>query len=215
MKLYNYWRSSASWRVRWALELKKISFEYIPINLLKNEQNDPSFLQKNPLGAVPCLEVMPGVFISESLAILEWLEESFPKQGLSLFPSSTTERAVCRQLFEIVNSGTMPLTGPMMLARMFPGAENETRRKEWMNQYLERGLKAYDQLSSKYRGRYSVGDQLTIADLALIPQIYSALRFNFPVETKFPKLFEIYNLCLESTECKKAHPASQIDTQAS
>ena len=106
MELFHYWRSSASWRVRWGMELKAIPHTKTAVNLLEGEEKGGSYLAKNPAGYVPCLEV-DGNYLGESLAILEWLEETYPKP--SFFDGNSYKRALIRQLAESINSGIQPL----------------------------------------------------------------------------------------------------------
>ena len=207
-KLYGYWRSSASWRVRWAFELKKIPYEYVPVNFLNGERESPAHLARNPLGALPVLEVSPGQFVSESLAIIEWIEETFPKQGPSLLPGTAIDRACIRQLAEIINSETAPLQTPRAQRKH---TDNADERAAWAKHWIVEGLRAFDVLSTPHRKDFCFGNQVTLADLCLIPQIYNALRYSIDVKAQFPALWEIYNRSLATEACAKASPERQSD----
>jgi len=208
LRLYGYWRSSASWRVRWALNLKEISFEYVPVNLLKGENSTPDFLRKNPAGAVPVLDLGDGRTITESLAIIEWIEEVFSLKGPSLFPGTAYERARVRQLSELVNSGISPLQIPKVQKRV---SSDPLLKNEWAQSWIKEGLIVFDKLSRDIRKTFSVGDQLSTADICLIPQIYNAIRYEIDVEKNFPDLFRIYTTCRKLPSCIKADPENQID----
>src|SRR4051812_28131685 len=110
-KLYGYWRSSASWRVRWAFELKKIPFEYIPVNILKEEHKADAHLKRNPMGGLPVLEISPGNFVSQSMAMLFWIEENYAKEPY-IFGKDRTNRYKIIELCEIINADTAPLQTP-------------------------------------------------------------------------------------------------------
>jgi maleylacetoacetate isomerase len=205
-KLYGYWRSSASWRVRWALQLKKIPFEYVPVNLVNGDNRSPVHLARNPLGAVPVLEIEPGVFLNESLPIIEWLEETFPQ--VPLFPSDPLQRARARSLCEIINSETAPLQTPRAQKKV---STDPKVGADFARHFICEGLKAYELLSQSWRGQWSIADTLTIADLFLVPQIYNAERWGILTSVDFPSLFKIYEQALATPECLSASPSKQID----
>lgn len=202
LRLFHYWRSSASWRVRWALEHKKIPFESVTVDLLKKEQLEPAHLSRNPTGTIPVLEIEPGRFLSESTAILEWLEETHPEQAL--LPQEPSERAVVRQIFQVVNSGIHPLQNMSVIQRY---SSDESERKRWVQHWIERGLTRLEKILSKTAGCHAVGGRLTMADLALIPQIYNAKRFEVGLES-MPTLRRINESALGLPCCKRAHPDS-------
>jgi maleylacetoacetate isomerase/maleylpyruvate isomerase len=207
-RLYGYWRSSATWRVRWGFELKGVKYDYVPVNILKKENHERAHLARNPAGALPVLEIEPGRYLAESLAILEWLGETYPKQGPSLYPGDAYARAKIRQLCEIINSGTAPLQTPH--AQGQHSADTQERQK-WARYWIERGLKIFDQVSAPGRGLYSVGDQPTAADLCLVPQIYNAKRFGVDVKAVAPELLKIFDRALSTPACHRAAPEQQVD----
>lgn len=202
-KLYHYWRSSASWRVRWALALKSLDCEFVAVNLLADEQKSEEHLKRNPLGAVPTLEITDNVgarFLSESIAILEWLEETHPKH--SLFPKDAYLKALVRQLAQIINAGTHPLQN---LNTQKYYSEDVEKRKIWSQHWIKNGLGAYEKIAAKTAGNFSVGDQVTVADLCLIPQCYNAIRNSVEMGA-FPNVKRIYEACLKTEACQKSHP---------
>ncbi len=208
LRLFGYWRSSASWRVRWALNLKSIPFEYIPINLLKGENNTPEHLRRNPAGAVPVLDLGQGKFLAESVAIIEWIEEVYQLKGPSFFPGTAFERARTRQLVEIINSGTAPLQIPKVQKKV---SDDTQAKSDWARYWIHNGLKIFDKCCTETRGLYSVGNQISAADIFLIPQLYNAIRYEINAEKDYPALFEIYNRCLDTDPCKNSSPEKQID----
>lgn len=202
--LYHYWRSSSSWRVRWALAYKGIPCEFVPINLLENQQRSAEHLARNPLGYVPVLEIKeegaPSRFIAESLAIIEYFEEIQPSP--SLLPGCPIQRAQIRQLVEIVNAGTQPLQN---LCVGKAHSEDAEERNRWSRLWINKGLKAYETLAASTAGALSVGDELTLADLYLIPQIYNANRFSIPI-SDYPLLERINAAALATKSCHESHP---------
>jgi maleylacetoacetate isomerase len=208
LRLFGYWRSSASWRVRWALNLKKLTYEYVPVNLLKNENRLPSHLQRHPLGMVPVLEINDEIYLTESVAMIEWLEEVYSLQGPSLFPGTPLERAWVRSLAEVINADTAPLQSPRTQKRH---SDEPAARTAWARDFIRDGLSAYEKLSRGTRGKFSVGDQVTAADLHLIPQIYNARRMELDVDAEFPALAAIYGNCLATEACLAASPEKQSD----
>ena len=164
--LYNYWRSSASWRVRIALNWKGIPFDYVPVHLLKDggQQNKDEYKKLNPMGRVPAL-VIDGHTLAESVAILEYLEET--RKERPLLPADAVKRALVRQLVEIINSGVQPLQNVSVLAKI--GDEYKQDRKEWAQTYIKKGLAAFEEIVATSRGKYCVGDEVTFADACLIP----------------------------------------------
>jgi len=208
LKLYGYWRSSASWRLRWALRLKDIPFEYVPVNILKGEHLEAAHLARNPLGILPVVEPEKGMFLCESLAIFEWLEESFPHKGPSLFPGSPLQRARIRSLCEIINAETAPLQTPRALKRH---SADTSERTAWATHFIGEGLRAYESLSRPLRGEWSVGDQLSAADLCLVPQIYNAHRYGIDMTQELAPLERLFRKALGLEACQATSPERQSD----
>ncbi len=202
MVLYHYWRSSASWRVRWGLELKGVPHKKIPVNLLAGEERDPEYLTKNPAGYLPCL-VVDGRPLGESLAILEWLEENYPTP--SFFVGDSFRRALVRQLAETVNSGIQPLQN-LSVIRHF--SEDKDEQAEWVRHWIVRGLGVYEEIlgrADRAGCKFSLGDVPSLADLCLIPQCYSALRFQVDLAA-FPQCKAIYEHALSTPACAASVP---------
>lgn len=202
LKLFHYWRSGASWRVRWGLEIKGVPVEYVAIDLLKSEEKEISYKKLNPSGYVPCLIVDEKQALGESLAILEWLEESFPKP--SLFIGDSFDRARIRQAAESINSGIQPLQNLDVIRKL---SDQKEVQEEWMRHWIQRGLTVYENMivNSGRIGRFSFGDEPSLADLCLIPQCYSAQRFQVDL-SPFKNIKRIYEYALTTEACKKSHP---------
>jgi maleylacetoacetate isomerase len=202
IQLFHYWRSSASWRVRWGLEIKKIPHEKIAVNLLAAEEKNESYLKKNPSGYLPCLIVDSHPPLGESISILEWMEENYPAP--SFFQGDSYDRAKIRQMAETINSGIQPLQNLDVVRKL---ADKKEIQDEWVKHWIERGLLVYENLvlSTGKMGKFSVGDSPTLADICLIPQCYSALRFQVDLG-KFPAVKRIYENALSADSCKASHP---------
>lgn len=210
MKLYGYWRSSCTYRVRIALALKGVPYEVGVVNLLEKEQQAEGFVSKNPSAQVPVLEVEQDGELHElgqSVAILEYLEEQFPEPAL--LPRDPIARARARQLTEVVASGIQPLQN-LFVMRMLKH-EHDVDPNPWCVLHIERGLAAYDRIAERTAGTFSVGDAPSFADCALVPQLYNARRFGIDVEGTFPLLARIDARCAELEAFAAAHPDRQPD----
>jgi maleylacetoacetate isomerase len=199
MTLYHYWRSSCSWRVRWALNLKGLKAQMVHIDLLSGECEREPHLSRHPMGFVPVLNV-GGRNLIESVAILEWLEEMHPTP--QLYPGDSYARAHIRSLVEIINAGTQPLQN---LNALDEYSSDPNRRKQWSQKFIRAGLQAFQKTTQKSCGRFSVGDTVTAADLYLIPQLYNAQR-NEVAFSEFPVLEQIWKNAISTPECQAAHP---------
>ncbi len=211
--LYHYWRSSASWRVRWALAHKGIAFDKVAVNLLTSEQRADAHRDRNPIGHVPALEVSPGRHLAESVAIIEWLEETHPQQPL--YPSDPWARARVRQVCELVNAGIQPLQNLIVLDKVSADAEG---KKAWAHEFNLRGMRALEALLTEIdgelgEGSFAVGSSLTAADLFVVPQVYSARRFGVDL-APFPRLLRAEASGLATPHADGARPESQPDAPA-
>lgn len=210
LRLYHYWRSSSSWRVRWAFHLKKIECDFVAVDLLTGESETEEHRKRNPLGFVPVLEFLDPdrtkvagfspPFLAESFAILEWAEETHPEP--SLLPGAPIQRARIRQLAEVINSDTQPLQN--LTAQLHHSSDPE-EQKRWNRFWNERGLEAYEKLVSETAGKFSVGDTLTLADLFLIPQCYNAKRVDVSL-SRYPHVSRIYEAALATESCRSSAP---------
>ncbi|MEW6056810.1 MAG: maleylacetoacetate isomerase [Bdellovibrionota bacterium] len=197
--LYHYWRSSSSWRVRWALECKKLKPQFVHVDLLSGEVDREPHLSRNPMGQVPVLKV-DGRHLVESVAIVEWLEEVVPEP--LLYKGDAFSRAHIRALCELINAGTQPIQNLNVMDRY---SEDPGKRKEWSQFFIRRGLNAFQRLATTRAGTFSVGDSITAADLFLVPQCYNALRFEIDL-SEFPLIRRIYENASATTEAKLSAP---------
>ena len=199
--LYHYWRSSCSWRVRWALRHKGLIYQEQTIDLRIGEQYQASYLNINPSGSVPCLLVDQQV-LSESTAIIEWLEENYPKDPL--LPQNAWARARVREYCGIISS-TQAAQNLKVLKKV---SSDQKVRAAWAQDFIMQGLRAYELRLQQWGGTYSFGSQLSMADLWLIPQVYNALRFNVNMN-QYPLAHAIYQRCLNLPDCDRSRPENQ------
>lgn len=214
--LHNYWRSSASHRVRIALGLKGLAYEYVIVNILKAEQHAEAYRARAPMGQVPALVIEEDNgstwTISQSLPIIEYIEERWPAQPL--LPAQPFERARVRSLAEIVNSGIQPLQNLTTTRAIKQLGADDT---VWPQAFIAHGLAAFDamvvdtaQALGRAPGAFSVGDAPTIADCFLVPQLASARRFGVDY-TKHASLARIEESCMALDAFKNAMPDQQPD----
>jgi maleylpyruvate isomerase len=213
MKLYGYWRSSSSWRVRIALAFKGLDYEYAAIHLVDQGgiQHTDEHRARNPMEQVPVLEVetpdgqRP---LGQSMAILEFLEEEHPEPAL--LPEDRFLRARTRQLAEIVNSGIQPLQNLSLLQRL--GRSFEVDARAWCAPFIADGLRAFEELAEETAGDFSVGDRPSFADICLVPQMYNARRFEVDM-SQMGLLLDIERRCLALEAFEAAHPDQQPDAR--
>jgi maleylacetoacetate isomerase len=210
--LWHYWRSSCSHRVRIALELKGIAHDKHAVNLLAGEQLAQANVARSPLGTVPCLEI-DGRPFSESIAVLELLEELFPEPAL--LPRDPWGRARVRQLVEIVNSGIQPLQNLAVLRKV---SSDPDEQRAWARAWIERGLAGFESALARVEeeglgGRYCVGDAPTLADVALVPQVHAARRFGADIDAH-RRLLAAHEAMLALAAVQRAAPERQPDAPA-
>ncbi|MDD2728921.1 maleylacetoacetate isomerase [Malikia sp.] len=210
MKLYNFWRSGTSHRTRIALNLKGLDTEYVAVHLGKEKHLSDEFKAVNPQQLVPALDTGSEVLI-QSPAIIEWLEEQYPTPAL--LPADATGRQKVRALAAIVGCDIHPVNNRRILEylRKTFGADDEAINA-WCGTWISAGFDAYEALlaADANRGRFSHGDQPTIADCYLIPQVESARRFKVDL-SRWPLISAIDAACGELEAFSKAAPAAQPD----
>ncbi len=209
MKLYSYFRSSAAYRARIALNLKGIAYETIPINLVKDGGHNrrQEFRAVNPQMRVPALETANGEVLIQSLAIIEYLDETHPEPPL--LPKDPIARAKTRALADIIACDIHPLNnvGPLRYLKREMNQE-QNAVDAWYHHWVVDGFEAVEALVSD--GPYACGGEVTIADVFLVPQVANARRLNVPLE-KFPKIVAIDAACLKLPAFDRARPENQPD----
>lgn len=212
MKLYNFFRSGTSHRLRIALNLKGLPYEYVPVDLRREEHLTGTFRAINPQGLVPALETDGRVLI-QSPAIIEWLEETYPTPAL--LPTDADGRARVRALAAIVGCDIHPVNNRRILEalrRRF-GAD-DAAIDAWCGTWITAGFDAYEALlaADDRRGRYSFGDSVTLADVYLIPQVESARRFKVDL-APYPLIRAVDDACGQLDAFRRAAPALQPDAK--
>lgn len=210
MKLYNFFRSGTSHRLRIALNLKGIATDYVAVDLRVDEQQGDAFKSVNPQQMVPVLDTGEQVLI-QSPAIIEWLEEKHPAPAL--LPAGADHRAHVRALAAIVGCDIHPINNRRILETLRKqfGA-NEDAVNAWCATWISAGFDAYEALiaADTQRGRFSFGDTPTLADVYLIPQVESARRFKVDL-TQWPHIMAVEKACMELEAFQKAAPGQQSD----
>ena len=209
MKLHGYFRSSASYRVRIALNLKGVNAEHLPHHLRKGEQCAPAFLAINPQGLVPALEADDAV-LTQSLAIIEWLDETYPNPPL--LPDDPLRRAKVRAFAMALACDTHPVQNLKVLARLRQLGVPEEKVTEWAAWANREGLSACETLISGEAGPFCFGAKPTIADLCLVPQLANARRFGVELES-YPRLLQAEAAAKNLKAFADAAPDRQPDAE--
>lgn len=209
MKLYDYCRSSAAYRVRIALNMKGLEYEQIPVSLLEAEHRSAEHLARNPQGLVPSLEDK-GAIINQSLAIIEYLEERYP-DTLPLLPAEPLARARVRSLSQLIACDIHPVNNLRILKYLVSEfGITEEQKTAWYQHWIHAGFQALEQhlTSSDETGVYCQGDSPTLADICLVPQVFNANRFKCDL-SDFPTIRRIHAACEELEAFSRAHPDLQ------
>jgi maleylacetoacetate isomerase len=208
IKLYGYWRSSATYRVRIALNLKGLNYEYIPVSLKPgvSEQRNEEYRARNPQMLVPFLED-GDVCVGQSMAMLEYLEETYP--DVSLLPASEPLRSQARAFCNAIACDIQPLQNLRVVKYAKSGYDVDPNI--WAAHWMREGFLALETLASD--GPYVFGDTVTLADALLVPQLYNARRIEMPTDD-FPKLIAAVDCCNELEAFRKAAPEAQSDAES-
>lgn len=214
MKLYTYFRSSAAYRVRIALNLKGLPYEAVPVHLLRSggEQLQPAYRAVNPAALIPSLED-EGATLTQSVAIIEYLDETHPP--VPLLPSDPLGRARVRALALTVACDIHPLGNLRVLKYLVHQLKvGDEAKAEWSKHWISEGFTALEAMlaGSPSTGRFCHGDTPTLADCCLVPQVFNALRFEVDM-TRFPTIARIHAACSELEAFIAAHPSKQPDAE--
>lgn len=210
MELYGYWRSSAAYRIRIALNLKGLEVRHHPVNLRTGEHREAAYRKINTQGRVPTL-VDDGVAYTQSIAILEYLEERYPQ--IPLLPAAATDRARVRALVQLVASDMHPVNNLSVLQYLVETlGVNDEQKLAWYRHWVAEGFAALETMlvGDARTGRYCHGDTPGLADLCLVPQVYNARRFECDL-APYPTIVRIDTACAELEAFRKAAPEAQPD----
>ena len=210
MKLYGYFRSGAAYRVRIALNMKGIQVEHLSRHLRNGEQRDPAYLKINPQGLVPALVLEDGTILTQSLAILEWLEETYPEPAL--LPKNPIRRAKVRAFSQAIACDTHPVQNLKVLARLRELGLPEEQVTGWAAWANREGLAACEALIAGEPGPFCFGEAPTIADLCLVPQLFNARRFGVDVSA-YPRLLKAEAAAQATKAFADAAPDKQADAE--
>lgn len=213
MKLYNYFRSSASFRVRIALALKGLAYEYVPVHLAKGEQRQSAYANMSSDRLVPMLELDDGARLSQSMAIIEYLDEVHPEPAL--LPRDALGRARVRALAQSVACEIHPLNNLRVLQYLSRTLKvDEEAKNAWYRHWVRTGLEAFErQLAQQPAGRFCFGDTPTLADCLLVPQIFNARRFDTPLDG-LPLTMAAFDACMALPAFQQAQPSACPDHEA-
>jgi maleylacetoacetate isomerase len=210
MKLYSYFRSSATFRLRIALNIKGLAYEYQPVDLLRREQKSEAYMARNPQGLVPAMELPGGDTLGQSVALLEWLEETHPEPAL--LPTEPLQRARVRSMVNTIVCDTHPLCN-MAVTNYLQDRLKATQDDlhDWYNTWMHRGFHAIEQTLAANNTRYSFGEQPCMADICLVPQVYNAGRFGVALDA-YPHIVAVVTACQQLAAFADAAPENQPDS---
>lgn len=208
--LHGYWRSSAAYRVRIALNLKGLDYDQVAHDLRAGAQRDPAYLALAPIGLVPTLEA-DGLSLTQSLAILEWLEET--RGGHALLPRDAAARATVRAMAQIVACDIHPINNLRVLATLRKDfGASEAMIPAWIGRWIGEGFGALERMVSEHGRGFCFGSAPTMADCCLVPQLYNARRFNVELGA-FPTLIAVEAACTALDAFDRARPERQPDAE--
>jgi maleylacetoacetate isomerase len=207
LTLHSAWRSSAAYRVRIGLNLKGLAYDTVPVNLVANQHQEPAFAALNPQHLLPALEI-DGRVLTQSLAILDWLDETVPQPPL--LPADAFDRALVRSMAQIVASDIHPVNNLRILRALGALGIDAPARDAWIQRWITDGFTALEAMIAAHGRGFAFGDAPGLADCCLIPQVYNAERFKTDL-TPFPALRAVVARCAEHPAFAAAHPNQQPD----
>lgn len=213
LKLFGYWRSSASYRVRIALHYKQLDFDYVPVHLVKNggEHKAEAYSSMNPSMLVPTfVDDDEDIVLNQSLAIIEYLDEKYPSTP-QLLPEHTLDRARIRGMAQDVACDIQPIANLRILENLKSEHNASAEQTQaWCVHWINKGFEGLEKRLALRAGKYCYGYDVTLADVCLVPQVYNAIRFKVDMQA-YPLIQKIYDNCNELEAFQKAAPEAQID----
>jgi maleylacetoacetate isomerase/maleylpyruvate isomerase len=211
MELYNYFRSSASWRVRIAMALKGLDYDYLPVHLVKKEQSTPEYLATSGTGLVPLLVLDDGHKLHQSMAIIEYLEETIPEPPL--LPRDALGRARVRALAQDIACEIHPLNNTRVLGWLKGELGlTEEARNAWIHRWIEGGLEVVERQLAAQPSTFCHGETPGLADCALVPQIFNAQRFDCNLEA-LPNVMRVHATCMRHEAFSSTQPSACPDAE--
>jgi maleylacetoacetate isomerase/maleylpyruvate isomerase len=209
--LHSYWRATAPYRVRIALNLKGLAFDYAPVNLMAGEQRGDAYRRLNPQGLTPALETDDGQVLTQSLAILEWLEEVHPVPPL--LPAGAADRAVVRAMAGLIACDIHPLNNLRVQQQLARMGQDEAARLAWTQGWINDGFAALEPMIARHTAGFAFGAAPGLADCLLAPQVYSAERYEVDL-APYPAIRAVAGACARHPAFQAAHPDRQPDAAA-
>jgi len=211
VKLYTYFRSSAAFRVRIALNLKGLAYEPVFVHLAKGEHRAPSYAKVNPQALVPTLELDDGTRLNQSLAIIEYLDEKQPQPAL--IPREGKARARVRSLSYLIASEIHPVNNLRVLQHLKRAlGQNEEQINTWYRHWIADGLAKLEAELGSSKDKFCHGDAPTMADCCLVPQIFNAKRYNADL-APYPNTVRVFEACMKLEAFDRAQPSKQPDAE--
>ncbi len=208
LTLHGYWRSSAAWRVRLALNLKGIGYHQVTHDLRDGEQSAPDYLALNRQGLVPALDI-GGEILTQSPAILEWIDETWPRPAL--LPGDARDRAIVRAMMAIIACDIHPINNLRVLNTLKDELDASQKQVDaWITRWITSGFDALEVLIARHGSTYAFGDTLTLADCCLVPQVFNARRFNIDL-SPWPHIVAVDAACAIIPAVIAAQPSQQPD----
>ena len=208
--LYSAWRATAPYRVRIGLALKGVDYDYVAVDLLGGEQLAPTYRAVNPQGLTPALDLGDGQILTQSLAILEWLEETRPTPAI--LPRSALDRATVRTMAGIIACDIHPLNNTRVGRKLTALGADQAAITGWIQGWISEGFDALEPMVARHAGMFAFGDTPTLADCCLIPQVYSANRYQLDVGA-WPAIHGVAERCVMHPAFAAAHPSRQPDAK--
>jgi len=208
--LHSAWRATAPYRVRIGLALKGVDYDYAALDLVAGDQREPAYRAVNPQGLAPALDLGDGRILTQSLSILEWLEETRPQPPI--LPRSALDRATVRSMANIIACDVHPLNNTRVGRKLSKLGLPQEAITEWIHGWIRDGFDALEPMVVAHGGQFAFGDAPTIADCCLVPQVYSARRFELDV-SPWPALVGAADRAAEHPAFQAAHPNRQPDAK--